>query len=239
MNPTTSRLNYLGHNPSVDLQITPPASESATLADLNLQAPSMFAPLVRHVRWDWMFDVSCHLAAQFRRLGMSCAGKLGSPEGTGLMVDDVAAMTPMAAAHAWMIGLAQRSAMEIRQLEQLDEQRNYMTPDVVEITTVALLAGTTSPRGSSRRLSEALRKVAESLANICQNEGVQAQFVYSRPMSSVSPITQQHAVPLAACRVRALGISSERLINILKQALQAPGVTNEILVMSNVWLPSE
>jgi hypothetical protein len=145
----------------------------------------------------------------------------------------------MAAAHAWMIGLAQRSAMEIRQLEQLDEQRNYMTPDVVEITTVALLAGTTSPRGSSRRLSEALRKVAESLANLCQSEGVQAQFVYSRPMSSVSPITQQHAVPLAACRVRALGISSERLIGILKQALQAPGVTNEILVMSNVWLPSE
>lgn len=236
MNPATSRLNYLGHSPSIELQLTPPASDSATLADLNLQAPSMFAPLVRHVRWDWMFDVSCHLAGQFRRLGMSCAGKLGSTDGTGLLVDDVNAMTPMAAAHAWMIGLAQRSAMEIRQLEQLDEQRNYMTPDVVEITTVALLAGTTNPRGSSRRLSDQLRLVAEALATLCQNEGVQAQFVFSRPMSTVSPITQQHAVPLSACRVRAIGITAPRLVEILKKALQTPTPTGELLVMSNVWL---
>lgn len=239
MNPATTRLNYLGKSPAIDLTITPPAPEAATLADLNLQAPSMFAPLIRHVRWDWMFDVSCHLAAQFRRLGMACAGKLGSAEATGLMVDDVNAMTPMAAAHAWMIGLAQRSAMEIRQLELVDQQRSPLAPNVTEITTVALLAGTTNPRGSSRRLSDALRKVAESLAIVCQKEGVQAQFVYSRPMSSVSPITQQHAVPLAACRVRALGVSSGRLGELMRRALETPSATGELLVMSNVWEPQE
>ena len=238
MNPTTARLNYMGQSPSIDMTLTPPAPESATLADLNLQTPSMFAPLVRHVRWDWMFDVSCHLAGQFRRLSMDCAGKLGSPEGTGLMVDDVAAMTPMAAAHAWMIGLAQRSAMEIRQLELLDQQRLQPTPDITEITTVALLAGTSDPRNSSRRLSLALRKVAENVATLCQSEGVQAQFAYSRPMSSVSPITQQNAVPLAACRVRAIDTTSERLIEILRLALRNSGSCGELLVLSNVWLPS-
>ena len=236
MNPTTTRLNYMGKGPSIDLSLMPPAAESATLADLNLTTPSMFAPLIRHVRWDWMFDVSCHLAGQFRRLGMHCAGELGSPEGTGLMVDDAAAMTPMAAAHAWMIGLAQRSAMEIRQLEQIEQQRNHPMPHVTEITSVALLAGTTNPRGSSRRLSDALRKIATELTQLCQNDGVQAQFVFARPMGSVSPITQQHAVPLAACRVRALGTTPEKLVQALKKAIQTAGATGELLVMSNVWV---
>ena len=242
MNPSSTRsANSLGQAAVPDMSDIVFNAAMASFSNLSSDVPAAVAPLVSHVRWDEMLSVSGRLAIQFRRLGMACLGSPSSAKGAGFIVDDPKALTPMAAGHAWVLGLAQRAAMEIRQIELLDETRSFPQMQVTEITTVALLAGTTNPTGARDRLSAALGRVAVALAGECQGVGQQAQFVCSKPSAIVSPINAQQAVPFAACRIRAIGMSAQELTAALTKAVRHAGEiegegTGEVLMLSNIWM---
>lgn len=240
MNPASLRQSVsLAQTAGNDLSDLVFKAAKASFNNLSSDVPAAIAPLVGHVRWEEMLSVSGRLAMQFRRLGMACLGSPSDARGAGFVVDDPAALTPMAAAHAWVLGLAQRAAFEIRQMELLEDTRAFPQMQVTEVTTVALLAGTTNPRGARDRLVVALSRVAEALATACQGAGCQAQFVWSKPSAMVSPINGQQAVPFAACRVRAVGVGADDLTVMLDKAVRSVGDgkgTGEVLMLSNIWL---
>lgn len=216
------------------------SAAQASFTNLSTEVPKVIAPLVAHMRWEEMLAVSGRLAMQFRRLGMACLGSPSDAKGSGFLVDDPKALSPMAAAHAWVMGLAQRAAFEIRQTELLEDTRAFPQMQVTEVTTVAILAGTTNPNGARDRLAMALGRVAVALARECQGEGRQAQFVCSKPTAIVSPINGQQALPFAACRIRAVGLSAEELTAALSRAVRFAGEiegqgTGEVLMLSNIW----
>ena len=235
MNPASLRQSVsLAQTAGSDLSDLVFKAAKASFNNLSSDVPAAIAPLVGHVRWEEMLSVSGRLAMQFRRLGMACMGSPSDARGAGFVVDDPEALTPMAAAHAWVLGLAQRAAFEIRQMELLEDTRAFPQMQVTEVTTVALLAGTTNPRG-------ALSRVAEALATACQGAGWQAQFVWSKPSAMISPINGQQAVPFAACRVRAVGVGADDLTVMLDKAVRSVGQgegkgTGEVLMLSNIWL---
>ncbi len=244
MNPASLRNNApLSQTAGSDLSDLVFKAAKASFNHLSCDVPAAIASLVGHVRWEEMLSVSGRLAMQFRRLGMSCLGSPSDARGSGFVVDDPAALTPMAAAHAWVLGLAQRAAFEIRQMELLEDTRAFPQMQVTEVTTVALLAGTTNPRGARDRLVVALGRVAAALAKECQGAGWQAQFVWGKPSSMVSPINGQQAVPFTACRVRAIGVSADELTAMLTKVIRSAGETEgegtgEVLMLSNIWLSS-
>lgn len=242
MNPASLRHSVsLGQTAGNDLSDLVFKAAKASFNNLSSDVPAAIASLVGHVRWEEMLSVSGRLAMQFRRLGMACLGSPSDARGAGFVVDDPSALTPMAAAHAWVLGLAQRAAFEIRQMEMLEDTRAFPQMQVTEVTSVALLAGTTNPRGARDRLVMALGRVAAALATGCQVAGKQAQFVWSKPSAMVSPINGQQAVPFAACRVRAVGMGADELMLMLNKAICSAGEqegqgTGEVLMLSNIWL---
>ena len=242
MNPASLRHSVsLGQAAGADLSDLVFKAAKASFNNLSTDVPAAIASLVGHVRWEEMLSVSGRLAMQFRRLGMACMGSPSDSRGAGFVVDDPEALTPMAAAHAWVLGLAQRAAFEIRQMELLEDTRAFPQMQVTEVTTVALLAGTTNPRGARDRLVMALGRVAAALATECQGSGWQAQFVWSKPSSMISPINGQQAVPFAACRVRAIGVGADDLTEMLSKVVRSAGEsegkgTGEVLMLSNIWL---
>ena len=244
MNPASTRQSSLPlPSTGSDMSELVYNSALASFANLTSEVPKVIAPLVAHVRWEEMLSVSGRLATQFRRLGMACVGSPTDAKGSGFIVDDPKALTPMAAAHAWVMGLAQRAAFEIRQSELLDDTRAFPSMQVTEVTTVAMLAGTTNPNGSRDRLAMALSRVAMALTRDCQGEGRQVQFVWSKPSAIVSPVNSQQALPFAACRVRAIGLTADEVTAALSKAVRFAGEaegqgTGEVLLLSNIWQAS-
>lgn len=209
--------------------------------NLTNDAPASVASLVAHVRWDEMFSVSGRMAVQFKRLGMACLGAPEGVKGANFIADEEGALSPMVAGHAWVMGLAQRAAMDFRQVEMLEQTRSFPDMRVTEVTTLAMLAGTENPKGARGRLSEALARVAVALAKVCQKPGQQAQFVFSKPDQIRSPINGQQALPFSACRVRAVGLSAAELVSAMSEAVRHAGEvegkgTGEWLVLSNIWM---
>ncbi len=217
MNPISSLTQ-----PGKTFTLTPTAT---TQEEQTSQPSAAVNSLLQLVRWDWMLDVSGKLASQLRRLG----ARSQNQSNAGLLADDPSALTPMTSAHGWMIQMAFRGAMDILEFEESAP----LPPHISEITTVASLVGTTNPRNAKHRLTLALRDVAATFTQACHNEGIQAQFVFCRPMSALSPITQQQALPFTVCRVLALNSSETALTAILERALQQSRATTELLVMSS------
>jgi len=194
--------------------------------------PAMIAPLVSGLMWERMAELSGHMVMQLRRLGAGCDDvSVGKFE---LMVDEPRALTPIAAAHAWMVAMAQPAALEIRRIEKDEMVSAPSAADVAEITAVAILAGSENPRGSARRLTKVLQSLACDFATACHKRGANAQFQFARPLQSVSPVTHHTAVPLATCRLRAVGLSCAQLRDLLKELVHDRGALGggELLVVS-------
>lgn len=192
----------------------------------------MIAPLVSGLMWERMAELSGHMVMQLRRLGAGCdESSVGKFE---LMVDEPKALTPIAAAHAWMVAMAQPAALEMRRMEKEDSVPVQTEVEVAEVAAVAILAGSENPRGSGRRLTKVLHSLASDFAIACHKRGVNAQFLFARPMQSVSPVTHHTAVPLATCRLRAVGLSGAELRELLKGLVHDRGALGggELLVLS-------
>lgn len=195
--------------------------------------PAIIAPLVSNLKWDRMFELSGHMVSQLRRLGSTCEPVPGSK--FELIVDDPAALTPVAAAHAWMIALAQPVALEMRRMEEMAEGGGEPTSSAVaEVAAMVILAGCTNPRGSGRRLTKAMQRLANSFAEACCKRGMNGRFGFTKPLQSVSPVTHHTAVPMAACRVQVAGRSAVEARELLKELVHNHpelGV-GEVLVLS-------
>ncbi len=194
-----------------------------------------FAPEMRE---DWLLWASGRLAIQFRDLGMACLGNPLSDDQCGFIADEPAALTPVCAWHSWLVAMAHRGALEIRQLEMLDQNRGAAPAEITEISSVALLAGCIDPRGAGRRLSRELRAISQRFVAACAAEGSRAQFVFGDSVQARSPVTKQSGVPFAACRIRAEGLIPRAVHEHLRTAIRPQGntPTGEVLVMSNLWL---
>jgi len=192
----------------------------------------MIAPLVSSLMWERMAELSGHMVVQLRRLGAGCEeSSVGKFE---LMVDEPKALTPIAAAHAWMVAMAQPAALEMRRMEKEEIVPVLSDVGVTEVTAVAILAGSENPRGSGRRLTKALQSLAGDFATACHKRGANAQFLFARPLQSVSPVTHHTAVPLATCRLRAVGLGGTELREMLKGLVHDRGALGggELLVLS-------
>jgi len=208
-----------------------PASDIST-APLPLP-PAIIAPLVSSLKWDRMFELSGHMVSQLRRLGSACEPVPGSK--FELIVDDPAALTPIAAAHAWMIAMAQPAALEMRRMEELVEGATLpVASPAADVAAMTILAGCTNPRGSGRRLTLALQRLAKSFAEACCKRGLNGQFCFAKPLQSVSPVTHHTAVPMAACRICVAGMSATQARELLKELVhhQPELGGGEVLVLS-------
>ncbi len=209
----------------------------ATLA----MAPVKLQPFKPFNHTKWVLSASSRLVRQFRELGTACMGRAHSEEVTGIISDEPEQMTSQAMTNAWMLAIAQRTAVDIRQLEVVDTVRGCGAMAEVEINSVALLAGCTERDGSGARLTKALQNVACRTLELCDQRGARAQFLSGIPVQSISPLTKQSGLPFTTCRVRAEGISTEGLLEVLREAIRSAGgaentPTGELLVMSNLWL---
>lgn len=204
----------------------------------RMMPPPQLAPFQPELKDEWLFWASVRLSAQFRDLGMACLGNPRSDDHYGFITDEPSALTPVCAWHTWLIALAQRGAVEIRQLEMLDNARGFASNGVTEINTVAMFAGCTDPRQTGRRLSKALRAMSQRVVERCEAQGFRAQFVFGSPVQAKSPVTQQSGVPFTACRIRAEGMNPEALMDVLRASLCAADgkPSGEVLVLSNLWL---
>ena len=220
-----------------------PSLQPQTLSESNLRPPAMVEALIKEVRWDWMFDVACNLSGKFRTLGMICPGSPNEMKSAVLMGSEPGADAAVAAAHSWVVALAQRAAVEIRQLELLEEPRIVLPPGMVEMTCVAFLATTINSRGTGKRLTKALRTVAEQMTRDCESgatvpgTGI-VQMVHSTPVQIMSPIGGQMALPLGAVRIRFLGFEMQDVLSALKAAMESAakeGEPGDVLVLSNLW----
>jgi hypothetical protein len=249
MNPTTHRMTYPGTLPMLDLSTNPkPSWQPYTLDDSKMNIPSDVANLIKDVRWDWIFDLACNLAGQFRTLGMSCGMGSSPKEPTSaIMVDDPRSLSAEATAHAWVLSMVQRTAVEIRQMQLIDEPRQLPPANVMEISGIAYIASSSNSRGTGRRLTKALRQVSRDLAERCDACGVvpgtaNVQFMHARPVQLLSPVVDNMAVPVAAYRLRFSEMTTVDVMNSLREALsmlqecdESPMRKGDVLVLSSLW----
>ena len=219
-------------------------SQPQTLSESNLRPPAMVQELIKGVRWDWMFNVASNLATRFRSLGMICPGSPNEMKSAVLMGCEPGDDAAVAAAHAWVVALAQRAAVEIRQIELLEEPRVVLPPEMVEVVSVAFLASSKNRRGSAKRLTGALRCVALHMTNGCESGATVPgagiiQMVHSLPVQMLSPLGEKMALPLGAVRIRFSGFSMEQVSAALQAAMELAskeGDPGDVLVMSNLWV---
>lgn len=244
MNPSSHRHQFSGPVPQLNLSADKtPSLQPQTLSDSNLRPPAMVEELIKGVRWDWLFDVACNLAGKFRTLGMICPGSPHEMKSAVLMGAEPGEDAAVAAAHSWVVALAQRAAVEIRQLELLEEPRIVLPPGMVEMTSVAFLASSDNPRGTGKRLMKALRLVAEHMTRDCENGATVPgtgiiQMVYSLPVQIASPLGENMALPVGAVRIRFLGFDMLDVLAALKAAMELAakdGDPGDVLVLSNLW----
>jgi hypothetical protein len=214
------RIPPSGSLPELDLSNQSiPLLNPKSMADIQLHAPPEVSAIIRNMRWDWFFDLSCNIAGQHRDLGVT--GLQGRVEDATILVNSIINLTPAAAAHAWVIALAQRAAMEIRQLEQTEgnSHRTLLAPGVGELAGVAFLAASHHHRGTGRRLSVGLQRLALDVT-AALGSGASVQFLHRRPVQLASPVIPDCAVPLAAYRVRYQGCTVEEVRRVMAQIVQ-------------------
>lgn len=214
-----NRIQTPGPLPELDLSNqASPLLNPKSMADIQLHAPAEVSALLRGMRWDWFFDLSCSIAGQHRELAVT--GTQGRVEDATILVNSAISLSAPAAAHAWVIALAQRAAMEIRQLEQpLDAKPSRQSSTVGELAGVAFLAACQQHRGTGRRLSLALQRIALDLT-ASLGGGASVQFLHRRPVQLASPIIEKTVVPMAAYRVRYQGCEVEDLRRVMAEIVR-------------------
>lgn len=244
MNPSAHRHQFSGNAPQFNLSSDKtPSSQPQTLSDSNLRPPPMVEALIKNVRWDWLFDVACNLSAKFGALGMMCPGSPNEMKSAVLMGSEPGDQATLAAAHAWVVALAQRAAIEIRQLALLEEPRIVLPGDMVEMTCVAFLAATANSRGTGTRLTKALRLLSRHMTQECESGSTvpgtgMVQIVHGLPVQMISPLGGETALPVAAVRIRFSGFEVPDVLAALKSAVEnasSGGKAGDVLVLSNLW----
>jgi hypothetical protein len=215
MNP--QRLHSIAEIPTNDLSTQAPLFSEHSLAEIQLHAPPEVSKLLGKLRWSWFFDISCNIAQQHRELGV--LGQQGQVEDATILANQQLTLNAESAAHAWVMALAQRAAMEIRQLELAEQTRALLPEGVGELAGVAFFASSKNPRGSGRRLIAALQGLAQSVtANLGSSATI--EFVYRRPVQMVSPVLEKCAIPMAAYRIRHRGCTLEQVRSITAKTMQ-------------------
>ena len=252
MNSSADRHQFSGQ-PQFNLSSDDATSvQPQTLSESNLRPPTMVEALIKNVRWDWLFDVACNLSGKFRSLGMMCPGSPQEMKSAVLMGSEPGEDATVAAAHGEMevfhrgrgVGaLAQRSAIELRQLELLDEPRIVLPGDMVEMTCVAFLASSGSSRGSGARLTKALRILSGNVTRDCESGATvpgtgMVQIVHGLPVQMLSPVGGETVLPVAAVRIRFRGFEVSDVLAALKSAMDHSadeGKAGDVLVLSALW----
>jgi hypothetical protein len=203
--------------------------------------PAPIAPLMTGLESGWLFDAAAKLSSLFHDLGTPCLGTPRTDDDCGFICDEVGNLTPVCASHVWLMALAQRGAISLCEDQQLQLGRSLSGSLHSELNTVALLAGCTNPVHQNRLLTTALAHVSRRFVSVFHARGVRAQFLYSKALSSNSPITKGSPLPFTACRVRAEGTTPETLLTVLRDSIRYAGgaantPTGEVLIMSNLWL---
>ena len=243
MNSSADRHQFSGQ-PQFNLSSDDATSvQPQTLSESNLRPPTMVEALIKNVRWDWLFDVACNLSGKFRSLGMMCPGSPQEMKSAVLMGSEPGEDATVAAAHSWVVALAQRSAIEIRQLELLDEPRIVLPGDMVEMTCVAFLASSGSSRGSGARLTKARRILSGNVTRECESGATvpgtgMVQIVHGLPVQMLSPVGGETVLPVAAVRIRFRGFEVSDVLAALKSAMDHSadeGKAGDVLVLSALW----
>jgi hypothetical protein len=215
MNP--QRLLSIAEIPTIDLSSKAPLLSPHSLAEIQLQAPPEVSKLLGKLRWSWFFDISCSIAQQHRELGV--LGQQGQIEDATILLNQQLSLNAEAAAHAWVMALAQRAAMEIRQLEVLDQPRSVLPEGINELAGVAFFGSSKNPRGTGRRLIQALQQLAQYVTAQLVNSA-SVEFLHRRPVQMVSPVLDKCAIPMAAYRIRYRGCTLEQMRDITSQIVK-------------------
>lgn len=215
-------INSLPELPSLgDASDIPLASAAMQLGHLGFQVPQPLKNMLSKVDWEWFREVSSRIARQYRRLQVGEAEWVREIPVRPMMMDDETPLPEIAGAHAWLMALAQRAGMEVRdtELEVLGTAGTYR--GVFEIAGVATLTGDVNPRGTGRRLNGILSALAADLVLRCQNESAEAnvQFVHRKALQIKSPVDELLALPMAAYVIRFTGIKPEVVADALQQSL--------------------
>jgi hypothetical protein len=215
----TQRIHSSADIPAIDLssQASVPLLSPQSLADIQLHAPPEVSKLLRKLRWSWFFDISCNIAQQHRDLGV--LGHQGEVEDATILASNDITLNAEAAAHAWVMALAQRAAMEIRQLEQVDSPRSVLPQGVSELAGVAFFATSENARGSGRRLTAALQRLAGAVT-LALGAHATVEFVYRRSVQLASPVKEKCAIPMAAYRIRYRSCTSEQVRGIISKIVK-------------------
>ena len=240
------RLLYPWHLPPYGFQNTAAFSwQPNQLAPAMVHLPEQVKSLVDRIEYEWMFDFSCAVARQFRRVGARVDERPPS-SGAVLIANDQGALSPLASAHAFIMSMAQQAAIEISGL-MTEPTTPAASSQGGEITGVAFFAESAARRGSGRRLGETLRMVAEETARRCAQDDLgysrPIQFSHSRPTQARSPINGHGPLPVAAYRIRFAGCAPETVLQALADALQALPAAHrvadraDVMVLSNLWAP--
>lgn len=214
------------------------------LADECLLMPDLVQDMVGSIEWEQMFDFSCKVACHLRRLGARLDDS-AIPHGAVLIASDDHSVSTTASAHAFLMSLAQRAAIEMAGLTTPDST-SAKTNSPSEICGVAFLAESSHRSDAAQRLNDILRLVAHRTADSCAaNRCVppMLQFSHSRPAGIQSPVAGGGTIPVAGYRIRFAGCETESVLQALADALQslpaAPCAHGraDVLVLSNLWTP--
>lgn len=198
--------------------------------------------MVSKVQWEWMFDFSCAVARQLRQVGLILEER-DSTNGAVFIANDQRHVSPVASAHAYLMTLAQRSAIEMVGLTR-EPANQAPPPKCQEISGVAFFAECAGKRGTGRRLSETLHLLAQEVTYRCSaemGECASVQFFHSRPAQARSPISGSGTLPVSGYRIRFSGCDHEQMLQAMADSVQALPPPHrvaekaDIMVLSNLW----
>lgn len=201
---------------------------------------------IESIQWDWMFNFSCALARQLRRVGAHVPSPASAP-GVVLVAGEHQSLPLAASIHAFITPLAQRAAMEIASLAGPaggDESPALWH----EVSGIAFFAETASHRGSGRRLAAALREVLTHAAWLCAGAGTgfmapRISFAHCKPVTARSPVGGQEVIPVAGYKVKLAGCDPQTVMQALGDSIRElpparrSGSRADVLVLSSLWSP--
>lgn len=215
------------------------------VTDELLHLPDQVRGIVENIKDDWMFDFSCAVARQLRQVGVRLDDHL-SASGAVLIANEQQTVSPVTSAHAFLMSLAQPTAIEMAGL-MMDSSQPSPSSACSEISGVAFFSESATKHGSSLRLSQTLQWVAYETAQRCAADGFTSPsiwFHHSKPTNARSPIEGYGVMPVAGYRIRFSGCSPESVLQALADAVQSlppahrVGDRSDVMVLSNLWTPA-
>ncbi len=216
------------------------------LAAEGICVPDDVRRQIESIHWDWMFDFSCALARQLRRVGARLPSPASAP-GVVLVAGEHQSLPLAASVHAFVTPLAQRAAMEIASLAEPADETDAPS-QWHEISGIAFFAETASHRGSGRRLAETLQEVLTHAAWLCAGAGTgfmapRISFARCKPATARSPVGGQEVIPVAGYKVKLAGCEPQAVMQALGDSIhelppaRRRGKRADVLVLSSLWSP--